>query len=915
LCELKDFSTIFHTVRRGTPYKYLTLLWGIITGHKIKGEEKYMKLAKDKTAAIAIAIFLTLSMAASMMLVPTASAHTPTWKITTYAYISVAPNPVGVNQKVNVIMWLDKTIWGAAEFSGPWGSSNDIRFHNYNLTITCPNGTVQTTIFPVCNDLTSAQYYAFTPNAVGNYTFTFTFPGQLYTFTTPVQESGAGSPVGPNQYTNDTYLPSSATTTLTVQKTPITALSSAPLPTEYWTRPIYGENTNWWTISSNWLGTGSPQLNTNYVSDAVGSQTGHIMWTKPLQSGGVAGGNEFVIQGDTYYEGSIMYRFANPIIMDGMLYYTEPVSYNGGSSGPTVCVNLQTGQQIWSSTTIPALSFGYIYDFQGINQHGVYPPIIVATVGTTWEAFDADTGDPLFNATNVPAGNSVMGPQGEILTYVIANAGTTAKPYWYLSEWNSSRLWMNFASFEFISGTVDASASSCYDWNISIPWYSTMDSMTVVAAYYNNLMLCYNGSLPNGGAAGNMGEPPSSTPYTFFAVNLNASVGAIGKILWMQTYNPPLGNITVEIGAVDPATNVFILEYRETVQWVGYSLATGKYVWGPTASQTAINPYDFYGNQFSGLMVGQVAYGNLYSSGFAGIMYCYNDMTGNLEWTYGNGGTGNSTSAGYNIPYGVYPTMILAIGDGVIYTVCTEHTMVSPIYKGELARAINATDGKQIWTLSDYCSSWDYAMADGYNTFFNGYDNQIYCVGRGPSATTVSTPHAALSFGQPIVISGTVTDISAGTTQTEQAADFPHGVPCASDASMSAWMSYVYQQQPEPTNFTGVPVTISVTDSNGNHYNIGTVTTDESGTYSLTWTPIIPGNFTVYATFAGTKGYYSSSAEDHFTVMQAPSATATPTATPTSVVNTYFVPAITGLFVLIIIVAIVLALLMLRKRP
>ena len=95
-------------------------------------------------------------------------------------------------------------------------------------------------------------------------------------------------------------------------------------------------------------------------------------------------------------------------------------------------------------------------------------------------------------------------------------------------------------------------------------------------------------------------------------------------------------------------------------------------------------------------------------------------------------------------------------------------------------------------------------------------------------------------------------DVSAGTTQSEQAADFPHGVPCASDASMKAWMGYVYQQQPEPTNSTGVTVTLSVLDSNGNHYNIGTTTTDESGSYSLTWAPSISGNFTIYATFAGT---------------------------------------------------------------
>ncbi len=32
------------------------------------------------------------------------------------------------------------------------------------------------------------------------------------------------------------------------------------------------------------------------------------------------------------------------------------------------------------------------------------------------------------------------------------------------------------------------------------------------------------------------------------------------------------------------------------------------------------------------------------------------------------------------------------------------------------------------------------AIADGYSVSLNGYDNQIYSVGRGPSATTVSAP-------------------------------------------------------------------------------------------------------------------------------------------------------------------------------
>jgi hypothetical protein len=288
---------------------------------------------------------------------------------------------------------------------------------------------------------------------------------------------------------------------------------------------------------------------------------------------------------------------------------------------------------------------------------------------------------------------------------------------------------------------------------------------------------------------------------------------------------------------------------------------------------------------------------------------------GDLMWTYGNGGEGNSTSGGLETAR-PYPTIIYAIGNDVVYTFTSEHTVTTPIYKGALTRALNATTGAEIWTLSnDNNGGTGYgALADGYNTFFNGYDEQIYTVGRGASQTTVSAPHSALTYGQAVVISGTVLDISAGTTQKEQAAKLPNGVACASDASMKDWMGYVYQDQSLPTNFTGVEVTINVVDSNGNYRTVGTTKTDASGTYRLTWTPDISGDYTVVATFAGTNGYYGSYAEDGFAVMDAIS-TPTATETPVSVADMYFIPAIAGIFALIIIVLVMLAVIMIRKRP
>jgi hypothetical protein len=913
----------------------------------------------NKIRSIAIAVFLIFVMTASAALMPSARAQTGI-TLKTFAYINAAPNPIGVNQQTYIIMWINLVYDNAYP-------TNNYRFQNYQLTIVGPSGTT-TVNFPIIHDPTSAQDYAFTPSAAGKYTITFSFPEMAITATND-------DPTSP--LIGDSYGASSATTTLVVQQAPIaSALSSAPLPTAYWTRPIYGENTAWYTIASNWLGAGIPgyqgwgagSKQPSFAADSIGSLTAHVMWTKELQAGGIVGGNTVAIPANTYFEGSAYsQRYQNPIILDGMLYYNPPEGVENSNGGPLTCVNLQTGQVVWTKN-IGQMSFGYIYDAEDPNQHGVWPPMLVYSSGggifsfgsSVWNVYDAWTGDSLFNLTNVPSGTTMLGPSGEILIVSFVNLNANPNPFapplgppeWYLQEWNSSRLWDNLYSGgsttpdnppPISDGQIAVNAqgvptgqpvdatwtggyilyegaptyvASLYDFNISMPTLTT--APTIADAYYNNALICENGTMPGAGAFFAASPPWPESPYNYFAVDMSA--GHIGTIKWWSTVPAAGGNISVTIGDADPTANggkgVFTEGYKETMQWVGYSMATGAKLWGPTDSMA---PLDYYGNPAIPIIGGTCAYGNLYSTGYAGILYCWNMTTGNLEWTYGNGGEGNSTYAGFDTPFGVYPMQINAIGGGVVYMVTTEHTIETPLFKGAFNVAVNATTGKQIWALSGYTGEFfamSYAMADGYNTWFNGYDNSIYVVGKGPSQTTVSAPSEGLTMGTPVVIKGTVMDISPGTKQYEQASDFPNGVPVSSDASMQAWMAYVYQQQPCPSNFTGAPVTITVTDSNHNTRVIGTAMTDGTGTYRLTWIPDIPGNFTVYATFAGNAGYYGSQAEDGFAVYQpAVSTTPVPTATPTSVADLYFVPAIAGLFVLIIVVAIVLALLMLRKRP
>jgi hypothetical protein len=294
--------------------------------------------------------------------------------------------------------------------------------------------------------------------------------------------------------------------------------------------------------------------------------------------------------------------------------------------------------------------------------------------------------------------------------------------------------------------------------------------------------------------------------------------------------------------------------------------------------------------------------------------------SGKLLWTYGNGGPGNSTNSGIDSPWGNYPLFFGNIADGKLYLFSNEHSITSPMYKDLRIRCLNATTGDEIWTIMGYYGRGTgrmggSAIADGYFAYSNEYDGKIYCIGKGPSATTVDAPMAAITQGTSIVIRGTVTDIAAGTKQDEQAARFPHGVPAVSDESMSAWMEYVYMQKPRPTNATGVEVVLSVLDANSNFREIGKVTTDSDGFYTLNWKPDIEGPYTVYASFAGSESYWPSHAVSSFAVDPAPQATATQQ--PTAIRSQTDTYVIVGVVAIIIAIGIGFAvtIIVLRKRP
>ncbi len=833
-------------------------------------------MLKNKKIISAIVIFLMISMFASVILLPSTSAHTPTWNIPSYAYLIPAPDPVGIGQKVAIVMWVDTPLPSASV-------TNDIRRTGYKLTITAPNGATETKTWNIVDDTTSIQYYSYVPNQIGTYKLFFEYAGQTYTWS--------------GQYQNDYFMPTTKNATFTVQEEQLPdPISSYPLPAEYWTRPIEGQNTDWWKVSSNWLGSpyieGGSGVAGAIQPNGAGPSSAHIMWSRAIQDGGVVGGASYDPIGKTYYMGgSYNVRFSNALIMHGRVYFDESYG-NSGGGGSYLCLDLRTGREIWrvNTTGVGVPSFGYLYSYDTGNQHGILPNGLLFTNNFA-RAYDPRTGVvTTLNITSVPSGTATTGPDGEILRYVL---NSTAKT---LAQWNSSKmLGSSLSPTNWYSGNVNASAPSNYDWTIPIALGSGTWSINRIA--FNQIMLLTQGSF---GARG------SWTGVNVTAVSLKPE--SRGTIMWTRNYAAAPGNVSRSIVCWDVDNNVFITEDKETMTHIAWSLTDGSQLWGPT--QPA-NDYNYFRQNT------YAAYGNMYFGGYGGELYCYDIKTGDLKWSYGGGGEGNTTKSGLTTAWGAYPIFIDVIADGKIYLAGTEHSPDSPFYKGTRYRCINAYTGEELWTLLGWGTGMDAnydRVADGYLVFLNCYDMKVYSVGKGPSAMTVDAPLNGVKLGDSITIRGTVIDVAAGTKQDEQIARFPYGVPAVSDKSMGPWMEYVYMQKPRPQDTTGVPVVLSVVDANGNYRDIGDVTSDADGFFSLSWVPDIEGKYTVYASFGGSESFWPSHAVTSFTVDPEP---ATPQPTPTaqaSMADTYLLPGIAAIIVVIVIIG-ALIMLMLRKRP
>jgi len=790
---------------------------------------KKMNISKNKSKISTISLILLLTISATLIALPSAAAQTTR---TTYPFIGAIPNPVGINQEVLLHIGITNYL-----------SSTEMGWENITVTVVDPEG-ITTTLGPFRTDSTGGTGTMLVPTKIGTYTLQTHFPAQW----TLVQ--AFFSPVA----TNITYLASdSAILELVVNADPVAYYPAFAQPTEYWTRPIDAQIREWSVISGSWLETGrrNPEVVTGN-DDAP--DTAHILWTTPLAIGGLTGGttigpNAFDI-GDAYAG-----KWDNRFIVAGVLMYrTDPVV----SPTQTIAVDLRTGEELWRHDFL--FSFGQVYMHNSINRHCAYA-YAWRQVGTNLTAYDPFTGNLVYTIINRPSGTRTSGALGELLYYNI-NLGTAT-----MTLWNSSWAYMEgqqgmSQAWNVLGSTINASARGL-QWTIDIP--AGLPGSVAAVEIGNR-------------AFGMLGIGVGTTEVKTWAFSLVP--GHEGALLFNRTWAAPAswaaGDLEIEANSISLKDGVYTFWTKQNRQYYGISTETGNLLWGPTPSEDYLN---VYGWTSFGERPTLIAYGNLYSTGVAGIVYCYNVTTGVVQWTYKAEDPYTEYLFGNN-----WWLMLQYITDGKVYLGSLEHSPISPKPRGAPFVCLNATSGDVIWRANGLFrqTMWGGISIIGDSTIatMDTYDQRIYAVGKGPSTITAESPLIGVSKGTSVTITGTVTDVSPGTQSERLLLRFPNGVPVVADESMSDWMLYVYKQFPKPATVVGVPVRIEIVDPAGQYAWIGTATTDSFGNYAYSFIPQLEGQYLIMLTFGGSGGYYGSTTTAYINVDPAPAPYPTVTIPP-----------------------------------
>ncbi len=825
-------------------------------------------------------------------------------------FLSASPNPIGVGQLLLVNMWI----------TFPSGEG---KFMNgYKVNIVKPDGTNDTvTLQSYVADGTS--WFQYIPTSIGTYQFQFSFLGEYYpagyysngNYSATRTGAFASAIFNPSDYVAPAMSP---VTNVTVQQAQVISWQS-PLPNSYWSHPIEPNNREWAAIAGNYpwgesltgVSGGQNSWNAEYYGPYIPAvHTPHILWERVTSVAGIIGGET----GNYALSGS---GGTPSVIFMGRAYQTVTKSIDGlAPQSFAECYDVQTGQIYYDILTIASGGTGVTPT--NINY---YLPSLSAVPGEAADtSFQSElytiSGSKLYkiNPTTGALSTNITLPSG-LTTYFIRDGYILSFQQLYTNSTTPApgiTVQSSYTGY-IVNWTVSGGSSTS----------NTATTAQINSAFATRVVSNVTVTIPTSfrtlyqaGGYGNLGAYDPDTGITviqsrfiyggFYGSNYQAISLVTGQNLW---------NVTTPVNSMEDA-------YRPTNAWCrdglyiaemerGYIEA--RFLTGSKAGQVAWSTPipDYPWGEF--WMYDEAAYQDMiYGVGYTGV-WALNDATGAIVWHYADPAVPFETpyTSNSSQTYSVQNIRILGSGsDAVAYVQNSEHTPSQPATRGWGMIALNATTGQFLWKIMGTNLGAGPASS-GYLFASSSYDGTMVVMGKGQSSTTVSAPQTAITAGSPIIISGTVMDQSAAQPNT----------PAVSEASMATWMDYLHFQMPIDGIYhnavvNGVPVSIDALDPNNNVVHIGTATSDQSGTYSFTWTPTTTGTYKISASFAGSDSYGSSSAETAAVVVAEHAVSPTPTSSPTeglvktSDLMTYIVVA-----VIVMIIALAIAtLLILRKH-
>jgi outer membrane protein assembly factor BamB len=816
----------------------------------------------------------------------------------TYIAVGVSPQVIGIDQEVLINIFIYPGPTGATYEGQSLVSSLTNGYSNVSVTITRPDGTKETSMpidstlahqnimIPGQTQIVGNLMFFYKPSAVGNYSVTASFPGKTYTTD---QQS-------PTVKMSVFYKPSSTPqpTIFTVQQESVSAgllngWPYMPLPQNYWADPVQTNNREWAAISGDWVQAEYDELSTYYNPYSTAPNSPHILWAQKIADSALPGG----IWGSLAYGESASQYTARTgftatdafVILDGNVYRNK-------GNGNFQCTSLRTGQVLWEASGVINQAQRLDVPFQTASQEheGGIASWLWGGMTTTdngkgtdkWYRYSTFDGHLLQTITNVPTDfTSIRLQDGDPIVWCVQanNAlwNTTQPlkiPYLNLIKWNFTKM---------INTVVYAQVYS-NDWQSGIEWNISAVQDDFVSIGDNHF------------------RGPNSIAFPDANVVIVRTVNAMqimagydyttGKFLWKNNHTVLSNDIMMQ-GFATSSKGPLIIRDGASPNYVAYDVKTGQEIWRASSGEYPWGQVPAYTYVYHN--------GTNFMGSYDGHVYAYDSATGNRVWTSDYVGVSNEVIPG-NQPFNGR-----SVGaDGKLYYSSSTEYQLEPRPRFLSLICINETTGHFNWNLP--IGIQPRGIADGYLVGEDIDNGLLYCLGKGQTTTTVTAPDVAVTLGSPVVLKGTVMDQSPGKPS----------IPAVSDADMTTWMDYQYGQNAtlinNPPKPNGVPVTLSVVDSNGNFREIGRTTSDSQGFFAFSWKPDIEGQYTIFANFAGTNSYYGSSAETSL-IASAPASTASPyPAVNLPPTEMYFAISTVAIIIAIALVGVLLAI-FLRKRP